>query len=110
MAGLPTSIVCSHVPARPRARGISAFLVDADTPGLDASTRIDVMAPHPLATLRFTGCRVPALRRLGPAGQAGNDDPRYISRFRCRGRLGFARRALAEALARSTGRRMFGQT
>lgn len=97
----------------PGARGISAFLVDADTPGLDASTRIDVMAPHPLATLRFTGCRVPALRRLGPAGQGFKLAMMTLDIFRASvaaAALGFARRALAEALARSTGRRMFGQT
>src|SRR5215831_6520755 len=41
----------------PGAKGLSAFVVDAGTPGLSIAGRIDVMAPHPLATLRFTGCR-----------------------------------------------------
>ena len=70
----------------PGSRGISAFVVDADTPGLEVAERIPVMAPHPLGTLRFTGCRVPAAS------------------------LGFARRALDEALGRVTRRRMLGQT
>lgn len=41
------------------ARGISAFIVDADTPGFEIAERIEVIAPHPLARLRFTNCRVP---------------------------------------------------
>src|SRR3546814_8007001 len=53
----------------PGARGISAFVVDADTPGLHIAERIDVIAPHPLATLRFENCRVSADRRLGAAGK-----------------------------------------
>src|SRR3984957_12459030 len=49
----------------PGARGISAFLVFPDDPGFSIAERIDVMAPHPLATLHFEGCRLPAARRLG---------------------------------------------
>lgn len=97
----------------PGARGISAFLVDADTPGLHVSRRIDVMAPHPLATLRFEDCRVPVARRLGAAGQGFKLAMMTLDIFRASvaaAALGFARRALAEALARSTSRQMFGQT
>src|ERR1700730_6456849 len=50
------------------ARGLSAFVVDADTPGLSVSERIEVIAPHPLAKLRFEGVRVPLAKRLGGAG------------------------------------------
>ncbi|MBC7604225.1 MAG: acyl-CoA dehydrogenase family protein, partial [Ramlibacter sp.] len=50
-------------------RGISAFIVDADTPGLEIAERIDVIAPHPLARLRFTNCRVPLTQRIGEAGE-----------------------------------------
>src|SRR5438046_4204748 len=46
------------------ARGISAFIVDADTPGFEIAERIDVIAPHPLARLRFTNCRIPAAQRV----------------------------------------------
>jgi len=46
-------------------RGITAFIVDATTPGLDATKNINVMAPHPLATLRFDACNVPASAQLG---------------------------------------------
>ena len=97
----------------PGARGISAFLVDADTPGLSVAERIDVMAPHPLATLRFDDCRVPVSQRLGDAGQGFKLAMMTLDIFRASvaaAALGFARRALAEALAHSTSRRMFGQT
>src|SRR3546814_13656933 len=67
-----SSDVCSsdlRTGEAPGARGISAFVIDADTPGLDIAERIDVMAPHPLAALRFENCRISADRRLGDAGQ-----------------------------------------
>lgn len=94
------------------ARGISAFVVDAQAPGLDASERIEVIAPHPLATLRFTRCRVPASQRLGEAGQGFKVAMQTLDIFRASvaaAALGFARRALHEATARASSRRMFGQ-
>lgn len=96
----------------PGARGISAFVVDADTPGLSIAERIDVMAPHPLATLHFDGCRIPASRRLGAAGQGFKIAMMTLDIFRASvaaAALGFARRALDEGLSRATSRRMFGQ-
>ena len=93
------------------ARGISAFIVDADTPGLSIAERIDVIAPHPLARLRFTECRVPATQRIGAAGTGFKLAMRTLDVFRtsvAAAALGFARRAMAEALARVTSRRMFG--
>src|SRR5262249_22007740 len=51
------------------ARGISAFVVDAGTPGFSIARRIDVIAPHPLATLQFSACRIPASNRLGTEGE-----------------------------------------
>src|SRR5206468_202168 len=56
-------------PATKGARGISAFIVDADAPGFSIAERIDVIAPHPLARLRFNACRVPATRRIGAEGE-----------------------------------------
>jgi len=96
----------------PGARGISAFVVDAGAPGLTISKRIDVMAPHPLATLEFDGCRVPASHRLGEAGQGFKLAMMTLDIFRASvaaAALGFARRALDEALRHSIDRRMFGQ-
>ena len=97
----------------PGARGISAFVVDADTHGLTIAERIDVIAPHPLATLRFDACRVPASHRLGEAGQGFKIAMQTLDIFRASvaaAALGFARRALAEALTHARGRKMFGQT
>ncbi len=95
------------------ARGISAFVVDAETPGLEIAARIELIAPHPIASLRFTGCRVSAAQRLGEAGQGFKVAMQTLDIFRASvaaAALGFARRALDEALARAKGRKMFGQT
>jgi alkylation response protein AidB-like acyl-CoA dehydrogenase len=97
----------------PGARGISAFIVDAGTPGFEIAERIDVIAPHPLARLRFTNCRVPLTRRVGEAGAGFKVAMRTLDVFRtsvAAASLGFARRALDEALERATSRRMFGHT
>ncbi len=93
--------------------GISAFIVDADTPGLEIAERIQVMAPHPLATLRFSECRVPLSRRIGAAGEGFKIAMRTLDVFRtsvAAAALGFARCAMDQALARVTSRKMFGQT
>ena len=92
------------------ARGISAFIVDADAPGLEIAERIDVIAPHPLARLRFTNCRVPASSRIGAEGEGFKIAMRTLDVFRtsvAAAALGFARRAFEEAIARATTRRMF---
>lgn len=97
----------------PGARGISAFVVDADTPGLTIAERIDVSAPHPLARLKFDNCRVAATQRLGEAGQGFKVAMMTLDIFRASvaaAALGFARRALDEGLARAKSREMFGQT
>jgi len=94
-------------------RGISAFFVPADTPGLTVAERIDVIAPHPLARLKFSQCRVPRRHQLGATGEGFKLAMRVLDIFRASvaaAALGFARRALDEALAWSTQRRMFGST
>ncbi|MFK7964548.1 MAG: acyl-CoA dehydrogenase family protein [Burkholderiaceae bacterium] len=96
----------------PGARGISAFLVPADTPGLHIAERIDVIAPHPLATLVFEDCAVPVDHLLGEAGSGFKLAMATLDVFRssvAAAALGFARRALLEALSYSAGRKMFGQ-
>ncbi len=95
----------------PGSRGISAFLVDADTPGLEIAERIDTIAPHPLATLRFTDCRVPTAQLLGQAGAGFKTAMQTLDIFRtsvAAAAVGFARHALQEALSRSVSRNMFG--
>ena len=95
----------------PGARGISAFIVDAGTPGFEIAERIEVIAPHPLARLRFTNCRVPLANRIGAGGEGFKVAMRTLDVFRtsvAAASLGFARRALDEALQRATTRKMFG--
>ncbi len=93
------------------ARGLSAFLVDADTPGLRIAERIDVIAPHPLATLAFEGCRVPADRLIGEPGSGFKVAMATLDVFLSTvgaAALGFARRAFDETLARVSSRELFG--
>jgi len=97
----------------PGARGISAFVVDAGTPGFEIAERIEVIAPHPLARLAFRGCRVPAGSLIGAPGEGFKLAMRTLDVFRtsvAAAALGLARRALAEALARAATRPMFGAT
>ena len=94
-------------------RGISAFIVEAGTAGFEVAERIDVIAPHPLARLRFTNCRVPLANRIGAGGDGFKLAMRTLDVFRtsvAAAALGFARRAMEEGLARATQRKMFGQT
>jgi alkylation response protein AidB-like acyl-CoA dehydrogenase len=106
-------VVFARTGEAPGARGISAFIVDAGTPGFDIAERIEVIAPHPLARLRFSGCRIPASQRIGEAGQGFKVAMATLDVFRtsvAAAALGFARRAFDEALAHATTRKMFGQT
>jgi acyl-CoA dehydrogenase len=106
-------VVFARTGEAPGARGISAFIVDAGTPGFEIAERIQVIAPHPLARLRFKDCRVPLSRRIGEAGEGFKVAMRTLDVFRtsvAAAALGFARRALDEGLQRATTRRMFNQT
>lgn len=97
----------------PGTRGISAFVVFADDPGLSIVERIKVMAPHPLATIRFENCRIPASRRLGAPAEGFKLAMRTLDIFRASvaaAALGFARRAMDEAVAHAKERRLFGAT
>lgn len=94
----------------PGAGGISAFIVDAGTAGLELAERIAVIAPHPLARLRLSGCRVPQSQRIGQAGEGFKVAMRTLDVFRtsvAAAALGFARSALAQALQRASARTMF---
>jgi acyl-CoA dehydrogenase len=92
-------------------RGITPFIVDATTPGLDSSAHIAVMAPHPLATLEFKNCVVPACSQLGELNGGFKLAMQTLDIFRASvaaAALGMARRALAEAVSYSKQRSMFG--
>ncbi|KAA2236194.1 acyl-CoA dehydrogenase family protein [Salinarimonas soli] len=104
-------VVFARTGEAPGARGLSAFVVDADTPGLQIAERMDVIAPHPLATLRFEGCRVPVGNRVGGPGEGFKVAMATLDVFRSTvgaAALGFARRALDEAVGRAATRQMFG--
>ena len=105
-------MVFARTGEQPGARGISAFIVDAGTPGFDIAERLQVIAPHPLARLVFDGCRIPAANRIGEPGQGFKVAMATLDVFRtsvAAAALGFARRALDEALAHATRRPMFGR-
>ena len=102
------------VPAPARGtQGIHALIVDAQTPGLSIAERIDVVAPHPLARLRFDNARVPASQLLGTAGQGFKVAMATLDVFRtsvAAAALGFGQRALDEALRHARTRAMSGHT
>jgi acyl-CoA dehydrogenase len=92
---------------------LSAFVVDAHTPGLDDSEHIQVMAPHPLATLKFNNCSVSATQLLGEENSGFKLAMQTLDIFRASvaaAALGFARRALAEAVHYAQNRPMFGHS
>jgi acyl-CoA dehydrogenase len=106
-------VVFARTGEAPGARGISAFIVDADSPGLEIAERIDVVAPHPLATLHFNNVLVPHAKRIGAAGEGFKVAMATLDVFRtsvAAASLGFARRALDESIAWAKQRKMFGGT
>jgi acyl-CoA dehydrogenase len=106
-------VVFARTGEGPGTKGLSAFIVAADSVGLDASERIDVIAPHPLGTLRLNDCRVPADNLLGEPGKGFKIAMATLDVFRTTvgaAALGFARRALDEAVARVCRRQMFGHS
>ena len=90
-------VVFARTGEAPGARGISAFIVEAGTPGFEIAERIDVIAPHPLARLRFTGCRVAASQRIGAAGRGLQDRDAHARRVPHLGRGGRSRLCAARA-------------
>lgn len=95
----------------PGAKGLSAFVVPADTPGLSVVERLETIAPHPLATLKFEDCRIPADALIGEAGRGFAIAMSVLDVFRstvAAAALGFARRALDEAVARVQAREVQG--
>jgi len=91
----------------PGANGLSAFIVPAGLPGFEITERLETIAPHPLATLRFTECRIPAKTLIGAPGQGFKIAMSVLDIFRstvAAAALGFARRALSETLERVTTR------
>ena len=104
-------VVFARTGEAPGARGLSAFSVPADTPGLTIAERLKTIAPHPLARLRFEDCRIPASNRIGEAGAGFKIAMATLDVFRSTvgaAALGFARRALDVTLERTRTRKLFG--
>jgi acyl-CoA dehydrogenase len=102
-------VFCRHGDA---AREFVALVVEPDDPGFSVAARIETLAPHPLGTLRFDGCRVPADRVVGEPGRGLRVALGTLDVFRTTvgaAALGFARRALDEALAHAATRTLFGR-
>jgi acyl-CoA dehydrogenase len=104
-------IVFARTGEAPGARGLSAFIVRGDNPGLRIAERIEVMAPHPLARLAFKGCKVGADAMVGAPGDGFKIAMATLDVFRTTvgaAALGFARRALDETVERAATRELFG--
>jgi acyl-CoA dehydrogenase len=104
-------VVFARTGDAPGAKGLSAFVVDGLTPGLTVAERIEVIAPHPLARLRFDGVRVPVANRLGKPGDGFKVAMATLDIFRSTvgaAALGFARRALHETIEHAATRKLFG--
>ncbi|HKF72456.1 MAG TPA: acyl-CoA dehydrogenase family protein [Stellaceae bacterium] len=105
-------VVFARTGEAPGAKGLSAFVVDANNKGLRVTERIEVIAPHPLGTLAFENCRVPASHLIGRPGDGFKIALSTLDVFRSTvgaAALGFARRALDEAVTRAGSREAFGQ-
>ncbi len=105
-------IVFARTGEAPGAKGLSAFVVDAGEVGCSVAKRLPIIAPHPLGTLRFATCRVDADGLIGQPGDGFKIAMATLDVFRATvgaAALGFARRALAEAVVHARGRVVFGQ-
>jgi acyl-CoA dehydrogenase len=95
----------------PGAKGLSAFMVEADTPGFTIAERLETISPHPLARLTFRHCRIPIENRIGKGGEGFKIAMATLDIFRSTvgaAALGLARRAFDEALRHVSARRMMG--
>jgi acyl-CoA dehydrogenase len=104
-------VVFARTGEAPGAKGVSAFVVPGDAVGLTVAERLEAIAPHPLARLRFDGVRVPAENRIGASGEGFKIAMATLDVFRSTvgaAALGMARRALQESLARAASRELFG--
>jgi acyl-CoA dehydrogenase len=104
-------VVFARTGEAPGARGLSAFIVPANTSGFAIAERIETIAPHPLARLQFKNCRVPRDALIGASGEGFKIAMATLDVFRATvgaAALGFARRALDETLHRVETRQLFG--
>ncbi|MER8484064.1 acyl-CoA dehydrogenase family protein [Mesorhizobium sp. M1322] len=104
-------VVFARTGEAPGAKGLSAFIVPAETKGLTIAERLEVIAPHPLARLSFDNARVPASALIGKPSDGFRIAMSVLDVFRSTvgaAALGFARRALDESIKRVAERKLFG--
>lgn len=105
-------IVVARTGEAPGARGLSAFMVDADTPGLTVGPEVRMIAPHPIGDLIFEDCRIPASNMIGAPGEGFKAAMKTFDIFRTSvgaAAVGMARRALGATVERMRSRQLFGQ-
>jgi len=110
-AGIADAYVVFARTGKAGPKGITAFVVDADSPGLKVTGRIETMSPHPLGSLHFDRVRIPAAQRIGQEGEGFKIAMATLDIFRSTvgaAATGFARRALAETSAHVSSRKLFG--
>jgi acyl-CoA dehydrogenase len=106
-------VVFARTGEAPGTRGLSAFMVEAGSTGMTVAERIETMAPHPLARFVFDACRIPVANRIGAPGEGFKVAMATLDVFRTTvgaAALGFARRALDEAVTHTKGRKTLGGT
>lgn len=106
-------VVFARTGEQPGAKGISAFVVNADTKGLLVTERPEMISPHPIGSIRLSDCKVPREHLLGESGGGFKVGMATLDVFRSTvgaASLGFARRALDEAISHVTTRKVFGKT
>lgn len=104
-------VVFARTGEAPGAKGLSAFVVPADSSGLSVAEVLETISPHPLARIRFENVRLPASALIGKPGEGFKIAMSVLDVFRSTvgaAALGFARRALDETVKRVTERRLFG--
>ena len=107
-----TYVVFASTEPNVRAKGISAFIVQADAPGFSVKEKTRLLSPHPIGVLSFDNCFVAQQQMLGTDGEGLSIAFRTLDTLRSTvgaAAVGFARRALSEALAYSQSRRQFGR-
>ncbi|UOD49576.1 acyl-CoA dehydrogenase family protein [Orrella daihaiensis] len=112
-AGIADFYTVFAVTEKDDVNGVTAFVVDANTPGLVVSERFDVCAPHPIGSLEFNDCVIPVSQRIGEPGRGFKVAMQTLDVFRASvgaAALGFAQAALDMAIKRAQNRKMFGAT
>ena len=107
-----TYVVFASTDPEKKAKGISAFIVEADTPGFIFKEKTSVISPHPIGVIAFEDCRVPSTQLLGKEGDGLKIALSTLDTLRCTvgaAAVGLAQRALEEAIRYSQSRRQFGR-